>query len=167
MGKPSTAIMNNECLPGDRDDNLWITIDDYKPPKTQIEWEETCFLDESFHGYYTWPKMIKYSMNKRERYTLNNMPEKVAILYERFIDKKFLTRAVQFVVLDEDEAEDNEECKITFNDIRFAMFKVDRKRFKRFKAQERKFLNHTEVILLLFISRVSSAILGSHFSIIS
>ena len=95
--------ITNECHPGDRDDNLWITIDGYKPPKTQIEWEQTCFLDKSFHGYYTWPKIIKYSLNKRKRYTEENMPEQVAILYDRFIDKNFLKQFIQLIILDEEE----------------------------------------------------------------
>jgi hypothetical protein len=117
-GKPLSAINNDEYHPGDRDDNLWITLNDYKPPKTQIEWEETCFLDKTFHGYYTWPKIIKYSMNKRERYTQNNMPEKVAILYDWFIDKNFVIQATQLMIFHEDK-DDN-----SLNKTRFAMFKV-------------------------------------------
>jgi hypothetical protein len=116
--KPLSAINNDEYHPGDRDDNLWITLNDYKPPKTQIEWEETCFLDKTFHGYYTWPKIIKYSMNKRERYTQNNMPEKVAILYDWFIDKNFVIQATQLMIFHEDK-DDN-----SLNKTRFAMFKV-------------------------------------------
>ncbi|CAF1460973.1 unnamed protein product [Rotaria sordida] len=65
---------NNTC-PGDHNDNLWVTYNDYQPPKTQIEWEQTCFLDKYYHGYYEWPKIIKYPMNKRERYTKETMPE--------------------------------------------------------------------------------------------
>ncbi|CAF4543477.1 unnamed protein product, partial [Rotaria sp. Silwood2] len=81
------------------------------------EWEETCFLDKSFHGYYKWPKIIKYPMNKRERYTKENMPEDVAILYERFIDNNFINKFTQFMVLDE------EKGKISFDARRFNMFK--------------------------------------------
>jgi hypothetical protein len=117
-GKQLSPINNDEYQPGDRDDNLWVTFNDYKPPKTQIEWEETCFLDKTFHGYYTWPKIIKYSMNKRERYTLNNMPEKVAILYDWFIDKNFVIQATQLMIFHEDK-DDN-----SLNKTRFAMFKV-------------------------------------------
>jgi hypothetical protein len=120
MGKPLPAIINDECHPGDRDDNLWVTFNDYNPSETQIEWEQTCFLDKSFYGYYTWPKMIKYSMNKRARYTPNNMPENVAIVYDRFIDKDFIIRATQFMIFDEDKD------AIKFDKIRFAMFKVGR-----------------------------------------
>lgn len=79
-----------------------------------------CFLDKSFHGYYQWPKKIRYPMNKRERYTKENMPEKVAILYERFIDKNFISKFIQFMVLDEEEEE------INFDINRFRMFKVNR-----------------------------------------
>ncbi|CAF3944922.1 unnamed protein product, partial [Rotaria sp. Silwood1] len=107
----------DQCHPGDRDDNLWITINDYKPPKTQKEWEETCFLDKSFHGYYKWPKIIRYPMNKRERYTKEHMSENVAILYEKFIDKNFINKFIQFMVLDEEEEE------INFDIHRFRMFK--------------------------------------------
>ena len=104
--------------PGDRDDNLWVTLNGYKPPKSQQEWEDTCFLDKSFHGYYNWPKVIKYSVNKRERYTKENMPESVAIIYERFSDKNFIAKFTQFMILDE------EKGKINFDARRFNMFKV-------------------------------------------
>jgi hypothetical protein len=57
-------------------------------------------------------------MNKRERYTQGNMPENVAILYERFIDKDFISKFTQFMVLDE------EKGKINFDARRFNMFKV-------------------------------------------
>jgi hypothetical protein len=60
-------------------------------------------------------------MNKRERYTKENMPENVAILYERFIDKNFINKFTQFMVLDE------EKGKINFDARRFNMFKVKRK----------------------------------------
>ena len=119
MGKSIPPDIYEQGHPGDRDDNLWLTIDDYKPPQTQIEWEETCFLDKSFYGYYTWSKMIKYVMNKRIRYTEENMPEEVSILYNRFINKTFVERATQLMILDE-KKEDKD-----FNKIRFAMFKVN------------------------------------------
>jgi hypothetical protein len=118
------AVIHQQGHPGDRDDNLWVTIDDYKPPQTQIEWEETCFLDKSFHGYYTWPEMIKYALNKRTRYTRDNMPEEVAILYDRFIDRDFVVRATQLMILDEDPDKE-EEDRINFDNTRFAMFKVN------------------------------------------
>ena len=117
IGKPLPEITVDHYHPGDREDNLWITIDDYKPPETQTEWEETCFLDKPYHGYYCWPKIIKYSMNKRERYTQNNMPEKVAIIYNRFMDKNFLIQAIQLMIFDD---EDN---VLDFNTYRFFMFK--------------------------------------------
>ncbi|UJR35822.1 hypothetical protein I4U23_028569 [Adineta vaga] len=107
----------NECHPGDRDDNLWLTINNYKPPTSQQEWEETCFLDKSYHGYYKWPKIIRYPMNKRERYTKETMPENVSILYERFVDKDFISKFIQLMVLDEEEEE------INFDIHRFRMFK--------------------------------------------
>ncbi|CAF3768327.1 unnamed protein product [Rotaria sp. Silwood1] len=107
---------NNIC-PGDRDDNLWITYNNYQPPKTQFEWEQTCFLDKCFHGYYEWPKIIKYSMNKRERYTKETMPEHVAILYNRFIDKNFIKKFIQYMIIEDEENETN------FNINRFRMFK--------------------------------------------
>jgi hypothetical protein len=103
------------CHPGDRDDNLWVTIDGYQPPKTQTEWEQTCFLDKIYHGYYTWPEKVKYSLNKRIRYTQDTMPEEVAILYDRFIDKSFIERFVQLAILDDDWK---------FDKVIFRMFKV-------------------------------------------
>ncbi len=60
-------------------------------------------------------------MNKRERYTKENMPENVAILYERFSDYNFISKFTQFMVLDE------EKGKINFDARRFNMFKVKRK----------------------------------------
>ncbi|CAF4481758.1 unnamed protein product, partial [Rotaria socialis] len=118
-GQSSVTIINDAYHPGDRMDNAWLTIDGYIPPTTQSEWEQTCFLDKSFHGYYTWPKMIKYSINKRERYSQNNMPEQAAILYNRFIDKNFVKRMAQFMILDHDSADNQTE----FDKIRFAAFK--------------------------------------------
>ncbi len=114
-------MIHDEGHPGDRDDNFWVTIDDYQPPQTQIEWEETCFLDKSFSGYYCWPKIIKYSINKRDRYTLDNMPEEVAILYDRFSDRNFLIQVIELMLLDEVEDED-----LNFSEIRFATYKVNR-----------------------------------------
>ncbi|CAF0768198.1 unnamed protein product [Adineta steineri] len=111
-------ITDDHCHPGDRDDNLWITINDYKPPETQIKWEQTCFLDKSYHGYYCWPKIIKYSMNKRERYTQNNMPEQVTILYDHFVDKNFIIQVIQLMIFD-----DEEDDVAEFNKTRFFMFK--------------------------------------------
>jgi hypothetical protein len=90
------------CSPGDRDDNVWVTIDDYQPPKTQLEWEQTCFLDKVYHGYYTWPQTIKYAVNKRIHYTQDTMPEEVTILYDRFIDKNYIQRFIQLIILDDD-----------------------------------------------------------------
>jgi len=121
MGKPIPVVIHEEGHPGDRDDNLWVTIDNDKPPQTQIEWEETCFLDKSFHGYYTWPKTIKYALNKRTRYTKENMTEEVTILYDRFIDKNFVVRVTQLMILD--EKKDDKD----FDKIQFAVFKVGKK----------------------------------------
>jgi hypothetical protein len=118
MNRPCT---NDECCcPGDRDDNLWITINDYKPPGTQAEWEQICFLDKCFHGYYKWPRIIKYPMNKRQRYTKDAMPEHVAIIYARFMDKQFVAQLLQYMIVDEDGDE------INFDIHRFRMFKVNR-----------------------------------------
>ncbi|CAF0928107.1 unnamed protein product [Adineta steineri] len=117
-GKPLPHITTDQCHPGDREDNLWLTFNDYKPPETQIEWEETCFLDKSFHGYYTWPKIIKYAMNKRARYTKDHeMPEDVTILYDRFMNKQFVRQTTQLMILN-----DNEEQK-NFDKDQFVMFK--------------------------------------------
>ena len=57
-------------------------------------------------------------MNKRERYSKETMPENVAILYEKFVDKDFINKFTQFMVLDE------EKGKINFDARRFNMFKV-------------------------------------------
>jgi hypothetical protein len=58
-------------------------------------------------------------MNKRERYTKENMPEHVAILYNRFMDKNFISRLIQYMVIDE-EGDDN-----NFDIHQFRMFKVE------------------------------------------
>lgn len=126
------TVSHNDDRPGDRDDNLWVTIDDYQPPQSQIEWEQTCFLDQSFYGYYCWPKIIKYSINKRERYTLDNMPEEAAVLYNRFSDRSFLKHVTELMLLDEAEDED-----FDFNEIRFAMYKVNRKIKSTYSFNER------------------------------
>lgn len=116
MNKPCPHV--ECCCPGDRDDNLWITINEYKPPKTQEEWESTCFLDKCFHGYYKWPRLIKYPMNRRERYQIGTMPDNVAIIYHRFMDKEFLSRFLKFIVVDQE----GDEHMFDFH--RFRIFKV-------------------------------------------
>lgn len=114
--------------PGDRDDNLWVTIDQYEPPATEEEWQETCFLDKPYHGYYQWPKVIRYSLNKRERYVEGKMPEEVALIYRRFVDQEFLRRSIQWMV--DGERSDHS----SFDLQRFRMFKVKRNS-KRAKGQ--------------------------------
>ncbi|CAF1592529.1 unnamed protein product, partial [Adineta steineri] len=117
-GKPLPHITTDQCHPGDREDNLWLTFNDYIPPETQIEWEETCFLDKSFHGYYTWPKTIKYPLNKRARYTKDHeMPQDVTILYDRFMNEKFVRQITQLMILNETEEQKN------FDKDQFVMFK--------------------------------------------
>ncbi|CAF4543599.1 unnamed protein product, partial [Rotaria sp. Silwood2] len=121
QGQSSATVINDEYHPGDREDNAWVTVDGYVPPETQIEWEQACFLDKSFHGYNTWPKMIKYSINKRERYSQNNMTEQAAILYDRLMDRNFVKQLAQFLILGDDD--DNDQTM--FDTTRFAMFKVN------------------------------------------
>jgi hypothetical protein len=58
-------------------------------------------------------------MNKRERYTKKNMPEYVEILYDQFMDKNFVNKLIQYMVIDEGEDE------INFDIHRFRMFKVE------------------------------------------
>ncbi|CAF1141433.1 unnamed protein product [Adineta ricciae] len=106
----------DQCQPGAREDNLWITFNDYELPKTQDEWEQTCFLDDVFYGYYQWPKTIKYAMNKRERYTINNMPKEVSIIFNRFMDKNFVKQMLKVNV--------NNENTTRFDRSRFEMFKA-------------------------------------------
>lgn len=91
-------------------------------------------------------------MNKRERYTKDNMPESVAIIYERFSDQNFINKFTQFMILDE------EKGKISFDPRRFNMFKVKIK-FCYFVFLERKLMN-------LFILRDYFVILVQHLLII-
>jgi hypothetical protein len=58
-------------------------------------------------------------MNKRERYTKEHMPEHVMILYNRFMDKNFVNKLIQNMVIDEEEENEN-----NFNIHQFRMFKV-------------------------------------------
>ncbi len=97
--------------------------------------------------------MIKYSMNKLERYIPNNMPEKLAILYDRFIDKNFIIQAIKLMILDEGKDEKK------FDKIQFTMFKVDRRRkiSKRLKSNTQKIVSF----------RASFVILVSHLLITS
>ena len=102
--------------PGNRDDNRWLTFSDPPFSDTQSDWEERCFLDRLAAGYYQWPKTIKYVVNKRERYTQEQMPNDVAIVFQRFRDQSFVNRLIEQLVLDDDETESNR--------VRFLMFKV-------------------------------------------
>jgi len=47
------------------------------------------------------------------------MPEQVAILYNRFMDKKFLVQAIQLMILNDKNERKN------IDEIQCAMFKVD------------------------------------------
>lgn len=113
-----SGVQRQEGHPGDRDDNLWATIDTYRPATTQSDWEKSCFLDGSFHGYYLWPQTIRYAVNKRARYTDDDLPAPVAVLYHRFRHEDFLNRALQMMLLS-DEKE--------LGKTRLAMFKVRRR----------------------------------------
>ncbi|CAF4106147.1 unnamed protein product [Rotaria magnacalcarata] len=94
IDRSTTTGIQNRSQPGNRDDNLWLTYNDYKAPETQTEWEQICFLDKIFHGYYQWPKTIKYALNKRERYTGGEIPTHVSIILDRFLDKDFVTKLI-------------------------------------------------------------------------
>ncbi|CAF1329744.1 unnamed protein product [Adineta steineri] len=106
---------NEKYEGGERDDNLWIIFNDYQPPKSQNEWEQTCFLNKTFYGYYQWPKIIKYTINKRERYNSNHLSQQVSIIFNRFIDKNFVIQLIKVSV--------NNEDIIKFDKSRFSMFK--------------------------------------------
>ncbi|CAF2738132.1 unnamed protein product [Rotaria sp. Silwood2] len=91
-GQLSTININDEHHPGDRVDNVWLTIDGYVPPKTQIEWEQTCFLDKSFHGFNTWPKIIKYAINKRECYSRTNIVLSLSLSFDLTLPRGNMAR---------------------------------------------------------------------------
>ncbi|CAM2708912.1 unnamed protein product [Rotaria socialis] len=113
--RSTTTSIQSRSQPGNRDDNLWLTYNDYKAPETQTEWEQICFLDKIFHGYYQWPKTIKYALNKRERYTSGKIPAHVSIILDRFLDKDFVTKLSKCIIFD--------EGNINFDKIRFLMYK--------------------------------------------
>lgn len=111
-----------ELIPGDRNDNQWITIDNYQSIETQTEWENLSFFDEPYHGYFTWPKIIKYRMNKPIHYTMINMSENVQTISQRFVDQNFMKRFLELIISNEDQDEKN--VRIKFNKERILMFKV-------------------------------------------
>jgi hypothetical protein len=116
--------IDSECHPGDREDNLWLTLHDYQPPRTSMEWEQMCFLDKSFHGYYQWPKIFRYPLNRRERYTRENSAEQASILCDRFADKNFVAQAIQRMVADTEDGSG-------FDMVRFRLFKVSERTVSR------------------------------------
>ncbi|UJR17105.1 hypothetical protein I4U23_004001 [Adineta vaga] len=75
-------ISNDKCQAGVRDDNLWITFNDYELPKTQNEWEETCFLNKIYYGYYQWPKRINLFRNFGLAF-IDNFIEQLHLLIRR------------------------------------------------------------------------------------
>ena len=137
----STTIIKDRFQPGDRDDNLWIIYDHYKLPKVQTNWEQTCFLDKPYHGYYQWPKMIKYSINKRERYTRDRMPRHVAIMFDRFLDRNFVVELMKTMTSDDNRKE--------FDKLRFLMYKVNQK-----KKQENFECTRIKLLCLLFYIKI-------------
>ncbi|CAF4690202.1 unnamed protein product, partial [Rotaria sp. Silwood1] len=140
---------NDQLQPGDRDDNLWITYNNYKLPELQTEWEETCFLDKRHHGYYQWRKLIKYPINKRERYNSDRMPKHVSIIFDRFLDKNFIVKLTKVIIFDEREIE--------FNKLRFLMYKG---LFRNFGMA---FVNNfIEQLYLLIREKIQEKYEGSH-----
>lgn len=129
--------------PGDRDDNLWITYNNYRPPASQTEWEEMCFLDKAYHGYFQWRKTIKYSLNKRERYISDQMPKNVAIIFDRFINKDFVAKLTKVIILDEDETQ--------FEKIRFLMYKVNGRNIIQFNIMESSLKSFLFSLKILFL----------------
>lgn len=57
---------------------------------------------------------MKCSLNKRTRYTVETMPEGVAMIYDRLIDREFLEKYLQLLSCEEPK----------FNQTRFDLFKV-------------------------------------------
>ncbi|CAF3689421.1 unnamed protein product, partial [Rotaria sp. Silwood1] len=140
---------NDQLQPGDRDDNLWITYNNYKLPELQTEWEETCFLDKRHHGYYQWRKLIKYPINKRERYNPDRMPKHVSIIFDRFLDKNFIVKLTKVIIFDEREIE--------FNKLRFLMYKGLFRNFGLAFVD-----NFIEQLYLLIREKIQEKYEGSH-----
>ena len=107
-----------EFSPGDRNDNQWITIDNSQ----SIQWENLSFFDENHHGYFTWPKLIKYRMNKPIHYTVVNMSENLQVIYQRFLQENWIKKLIKLIISNEDQDEKN--VRIKFNKERILMFKV-------------------------------------------
>ena len=118
MKIPMPVPSTNRQIHCERIDNAWLTIDGYEIPKTQDEWEQSCFLDKPHYGYYAWPKVIRYYLNKRDRYSQENMSEGVAIVYECFTNKEFLKNLTDMIIPIK-----NDEILKEF-DLYFPIFKV-------------------------------------------
>ena len=58
---------------------------------------------------------MKCSLNKRIRYTIETMPDGIAMIYDRLIDKNFIEKYLQFLIFEEPK----------FNQTRFDLFKVN------------------------------------------
>jgi proteasome activator subunit 4 len=127
LSKHQVAI--NEAQPGYRLDNSWHVFDpDFL--NNQQKWDNTCFLDKSFWGYYCWPSSVNVNVNKRETYPLEDVnstdtfSQCVKPIRDRFMnDSEFVLKFIRLSTIEESKGKE----------------KFDKKHFYLFKALFRNF----------------------------
>ena len=129
--------------PGYRRDNKWHLFDskflsdfyDNSIIQDEKKWEDTCFLDKSYWGYYCWPAQIKINFNQRQNFknNENEFNKVVEAIEQHFSDPNFIEKFIQFATIEETKGSE----------------KFDKKRFHLFKGLFRNF-GKSEVINGLF-----------------
>ena len=136
------VIDRNE--PGYRSDNKWHLYDpkfisDLDENCTEADaekWENTCFMDKSYWGYYCWPEEVKVNLNQRSNFNDKEKGkyfEAAKAIEENFTDPEFIKSFIRFSTIE--EAKGNE--------------KFDKKKFHLFKGVFRNFGN-SEIVNELF-----------------
>nr|DBA27145.1 TPA: hypothetical protein GDO54_011320 [Pyxicephalus adspersus] len=108
-------------MAGDRPDNQWIHYDSASLPKTKESWEACCFVEKTHWGYYTWPQNLlvyaPYDQQPQLGRARDAMSEAEQIIYDHFIDEKFVDQLITFLSLEDRKGKDK------FNPRRFCLFK--------------------------------------------
>ncbi|XP_078505604.1 proteasome activator complex subunit 4 isoform X2 [Lissotriton helveticus] len=106
---------------GDRPDNQWLQYNSGSLPVTKESWEACLFVEKTHWGYYTWPKTMWVYAPAAEQpklgRTREEMSEAEQIIYDHFVDSKFVAQLIKFLSLEERKGKDK------FNPRRFCLFK--------------------------------------------
>ncbi|CAH0386282.1 unnamed protein product [Bemisia tabaci] len=114
--KPSSRV-----VPGNREDNKWLTYCPENIPKNAEEWDQSRYVHKHYFGYYSWPTEVKVSAPYKDQPPLDRKPEDLnpceRKIFEFFNDPNFVAKLVEFLSLEERKGKDK------FDALKFSLFK--------------------------------------------